>query len=71
MSCANYTDPNSVLITYPVICGSVKDFNGSPLSNVKVDVTGSDGSLQNLTVDSSGNYKAVARIPEALVRCGL
>jgi len=67
MSCANYTDPNSVLITYPVICGSVKDINGSPLSNVKVDITGSDGSLQNLTTDSSGNYKAVARIPEALV----
>jgi|GEM_PF-1331868 len=67
MSCAEYNNPNSVLITYPVICGNVSDDSGNPLANVSVDVTGSDGSSQTVTTNSSGNYKAIAVIPEALV----
>ncbi|MBW2938861.1 tandem-95 repeat protein, partial [Aureisphaera sp. CAU 1614] len=67
MDSANYNDPESVLITYPVICGNVSDESGSPLSGVEIDVTGSDGSDVTVTTDANGNYKAVAEIPEALV----
>lgn len=67
MDSADYTDPDSVLITYPVICGNVSDDFGSPLVGVEIDVTGSDGSSVTVTTDSSGNYKAIAAIPEALV----
>ena len=66
-SCVDYNDPDSVLITYPVICGNVSDEGGDPLSGVDVDITGTDGSSQTVTTDGSGNYKAVAIIPEALV----
>ena len=67
MDSANYQSPNSILVTYPVICGQVKDNSDNPLTGVSINVTGSDGSVQNLTTNSSGNYKAVAAIPEALV----
>ncbi|MAP54255.1 MAG: hypothetical protein CL605_05075, partial [Altibacter sp.] len=67
MSCAEYTNPNSVIVTYPVICGNVSDDNGNPLQNVEIDVTGNDGSAQTVFTDANGNYKAIAQIPEALV----
>ncbi|PKA83674.1 putative repeat protein (TIGR01451 family)/gliding motility-associated-like protein [Ulvibacter sp. MAR_2010_11] len=67
MDNANYNDPNSVLITYPVICGKVTDQGGDPLVGVEIDVTGSDGSSQTVTTGANGSYKAVAAIPEALV----
>ncbi|MFD0844796.1 SprB repeat-containing protein, partial [Flaviramulus multivorans] len=67
MNSADYKNPNSILVTYPVICGQVKDNNNNPLEGVSVNITGSDGSVQNLTTDASGNYKAIAAIPEALV----
>ncbi|NNC51007.1 MAG: hypothetical protein HKO01_10765, partial [Flaviramulus sp.] len=67
MNCANYTNPNLVKVTYPVICGTVQDIDGNSLPNVNISITGSDGSVKNLTTDSLGNYKAVAEIPDALV----
>ena len=67
MDSADYTDPDSVLITYPVICGNVSDDFGAPLVGVEIDVTGSDGSSVTVITDNDGNYKAVAEIPEALV----
>ncbi|MDO7173358.1 SprB repeat-containing protein, partial [Mariniflexile sp. AS56] len=67
MSCANYQNPNSVLITQPVICGTVYDVEGNPLNNVNVNITGSDGSVKNVVTDSSGKYKTVVEIPEAFV----
>ncbi|MBT8265791.1 MAG: carboxypeptidase-like regulatory domain-containing protein, partial [Bacteroidia bacterium] len=67
MNNATYEDPNSVLVTYPVICGNVEDLQGNPLANVTVDVTGSDGSNQTVTTDADGHYKAVAAIPDFFV----
>jgi uncharacterized repeat protein (TIGR01451 family)/gliding motility-associated-like protein len=67
MDNANYSNPESVLITYPVICGTVTDQGGDPLVGVEIDVTGSDGSSQTVTTGSNGSYKAIAEIPEALV----
>ncbi|RMA56688.1 Ig-like domain-containing protein, partial [Ulvibacter antarcticus] len=67
MDSANYTNPESVLITYPVICGNVSDEGGDPLVGVPINVTGTDGSAVSTTTDSNGNYKVVATIPEALV----
>ena len=64
---AEYDDPNSIFITYPVICGNVSDDNGNPLANVDIDVTGDDGSAQTVQTDVSGNYKAIAAIPENVV----
>ena len=64
LSCADYNDPNSVLFTYPVICGNVSDEGGGALVGVEVDVTGTDGSSQTVVTDSNGNYKAIAEIPE-------
>ena len=65
LTCADYDDPNSVLFTYPVICGNVSDEIGDPLAGVDVDVTGTDGSSQTVQTDNQGNYMAVAEIPEA------
>ncbi|NNC46638.1 MAG: hypothetical protein HKN99_12210, partial [Winogradskyella sp.] len=48
MNNANYEDPYSVLVTYPVICGNVNDNQGNPLANVSIDVTGSDGTSQTV-----------------------
>ncbi|WP_197463454.1 Ig-like domain-containing protein, partial [Cochleicola gelatinilyticus] len=67
MNNANYTNPESVLITYPVICGNVSDDDGNPLANVEIDVTGSDGSSVTVQTDNQGHYMATAFIPEALV----
>ncbi len=68
MDNATYDDPNSVLVTYPVICGQVTDVNNSePLAGVTVDVTGSDGSSQSVVTDANGNYKAIASIPSFFV----
>ncbi|NNK53741.1 MAG: cadherin-like domain-containing protein, partial [Flavobacteriaceae bacterium] len=67
ISCAEYDDPNSIFITYPVICGNVSDDNGNPLANVDIDVTGNDGSSQTVQTNASGDYKAIAAIPENVV----
>ncbi|MGV6829896.1 MAG: Ig-like domain-containing protein, partial [Flavobacteriales bacterium] len=64
---ANYNNPNSELITYPVICGNVSDVDGNALTGVNIDITGSDGSSQTVQTDLNGDYKGVAVIPEALV----
>ncbi|MCW5521206.1 cadherin-like domain-containing protein, partial [Aureitalea sp. L0-47] len=64
ISCIDYNDPNSIFVTYPVICGNVSDENGNPLENVQIDVTGDDGSSQTVQTNANGDYKAIAAIPE-------
>ena len=67
LSCAEYDDPETVLFTYPAICGNVSDEGGNPLVGVDVDITGSDGSAMTVQTDSNGNYEAVAEIPANMV----
>ncbi|MCC4214740.1 Ig-like domain-containing protein, partial [Leeuwenhoekiella parthenopeia] len=64
---ANYTDPQSTIITAPVICGNVSDEGGDPLSGVTVSLSGSDGSSASTTTDINGNYRFATAIPSALV----
>ena len=64
---ANYANPQSTIITAPVICGNVSDEGGDPLRGVTVSVSGSDGSSETTTTDINGNYRFTTEIPSALV----
>ncbi|WP_208997332.1 Ig-like domain-containing protein, partial [Patiriisocius marinistellae] len=60
---ATYINPETVVITNPVICGNVSDDQGNPLPNVDIDVTGANGSTQTVTTNADGDYRAIAIIP--------
>ncbi|MEO2081945.1 Calx-beta domain-containing protein, partial [Leeuwenhoekiella sp.] len=64
---ANYTNPQSYIVTAPVICGNVSDEGGQPLSGVSIKIEGSDGSSTTLTTNSNGDYRYATAIPSALV----
>ncbi|WP_028377806.1 Calx-beta domain-containing protein [Leeuwenhoekiella sp. MAR_2009_132] len=64
---ANYANPQSTIVTAPVICGNVSDEGGDPLRGVKVNITGTDGSSATLSTDINGNYRYQTSIPSALV----
>ncbi|MFI8378861.1 Ig-like domain-containing protein, partial [Leeuwenhoekiella sp. NPDC079379] len=64
---ANYANPQSTIVTAPVICGNVSDEGGDPLRGVKVNITGTDGSSATLSTDVNGNYRYQTSIPSALV----
>uniref|UniRef100_UPI00351717C2 Ig-like domain-containing protein n=1 Tax=Leeuwenhoekiella palythoae TaxID=573501 RepID=UPI00351717C2 len=64
---ANYTDPQSTIVTAPVICGNVSDEDGDPLVGVTIQIDGTDGSSTTLTTDANGNYRYATAIPSALV----
>ncbi|PHQ27678.1 Ig-like domain-containing protein, partial [Leeuwenhoekiella nanhaiensis] len=64
---ANYQNPQSTIVTAPVICGNVSDEGGDPLRGVSVSLSGSDGSSASTTTDINGNYRFATAIPSALV----
>ncbi|PHS02705.1 MAG: hypothetical protein COA80_00005, partial [Leeuwenhoekiella sp.] len=64
---ANYQNPESTIVTAPVICGNVSDEGGDPLRGVSVSLSGSDGSSASTTTDINGNYRFATAIPSALV----
>ncbi|RXG12236.1 Calx-beta domain-containing protein, partial [Leeuwenhoekiella aestuarii] len=56
---ANYKNPESTIVTAPVICGNVFDEDGKPLSKVEIKIEGNNGASKVLTTDSSGSYRYV------------
>ncbi|WP_405252247.1 Ig-like domain-containing protein [Dokdonia sp. Asnod3-C12] len=64
---AEYVNPESTILSAPVICGNVSDEGGDPLTNVEVDIIGSDGSTGTVATDINGDYRYATSIPSAMV----
>ncbi|WGK65037.1 Ig-like domain-containing protein [Croceiramulus getboli] len=64
---ADYINPESNIITAPVICGNVSDEGGDPIANVKVNISGTDGTDVNVFTDINGDFRYTTNIPSALV----